>query len=124
MFYVKLFSNICLHFFLFYAILRTRIINIYKNTDILLYIDNLEKTTQIPGKIYDYVGTDKVILGLCESIETYDFLKKFKRIEVFYNQSNKINLEKVIKKIGTKEPLNEYSSKNLAKKFIEKVGKI
>lgn len=31
MFYVKLFSNICLHFFLFYAILRTRIINIYKN---------------------------------------------------------------------------------------------
>ena len=88
----------------------------------MLYLDNIGETTQIPGKIYDYLGTDKVILGLCENFKTYELLKKFKRIELFYNQVDKIKLESIIEKIGTKFPLKEYSSQNLAKKFIEKIG--
>lgn len=98
-----------------------KIIKIYEEADILLYLDNIGETTQIPGKIYDYLGTDKVILGLCENFKTYELLKKFKRIELFYNQVDKIKLESIIEKIGTKFPLKEYSSQNLAKKFIERI---
>lgn len=98
-----------------------KILKVYKNSDVLIYIDNLGKTTQIPGKIYDYFGTDKVILGLYENDQIKEYLEKFQRIEFYRNIKDKINLEKIIYEIGKKKILKEFSPKNVAKEFMNKI---
>lgn len=102
------------------------ILEVYKKSDVLVYIDNLHNSTQIPGKIYDYFGTNKVILGLYEEEETKSFLEKFNRIELVENKKE-FDLENIIKKINTKDVLEEFSPKKIAEKFlkdIEKNGKM
>lgn len=37
---------------------------IYKNSNLLLYISNKSTSTQIPGKLYDYLGTSSLVLCL------------------------------------------------------------
>lgn len=100
------------------------VLKIYSNTDILLYIDNLYNSSQIPGKIYDYFGTNKVILALVEGEGIKKFLEKFKRVDIFENRENCIDLEKVIKKINLYEVKKEFSPKNIAQKFIQDIEKI
>ena len=98
-----------------------KILKVYKDSDVLIYIDNLGETTQIPGKIYDYFGTNKVILGLYESEKIKEYLEKFQRIEFYRNIKDKINLEKIVYEIGKKKVLKEFSPKNVAKEFINKI---
>ena len=38
--------------------------NVYKSSNALLYISNKSGSTQIPGKLYDYLGTSSLILCL------------------------------------------------------------
>lgn len=97
-----------------------KVLDVYKNSDVLVYIDNMGDTTQIPGKIYDYFGTDKVILGLYENRDIKNFLEQFNRIEL-YNNIEKIDLENVIKKIGTQKPLEKFSPKYVACEFLNKI---
>lgn len=97
-----------------------KVLEVYKKSNVLVYIDNLGETTQIPGKIYDYFGTNKVILGLYENENIKKYLEKFNRIEFYKNQEKEINLDEVISKIGTKQILEEFSPKNVAKDFISK----
>ncbi|MGL4308730.1 MAG: hypothetical protein ACRCRV_07540, partial [Cetobacterium sp.] len=53
------------------------IISIYKKSDILIFIDNGKNTTQIPGKIYDYLGTDKKIVALFNNKnDIYNYFKE------------------------------------------------
>lgn len=99
-----------------------KVLEVYKEADVLVYIDNLYNGTQIPGKIYDYFGTDKVILGLYENDVNKKFLERFNRIELYKNQENKINLNNVIDKIGTQKVLKEFSPKILAEQFLKKLG--
>ena len=99
------------------------VLNIYSKSDILLYIDNLYNSSQIPGKIYDYFGTNKVILALVEGEETKKFLEKFKRADIYENKGEKINLLEVIKKINSYKVKEEFSPKNIAKKFIQNIKK-
>lgn len=98
-----------------------KVLDIYRKSDILVYIDNMGNTTQIPGKIYDYFGTDKVILGLYERESSYGYLNKFDRIELFENKDGKINLDIVISKIGSKSPLETFSPKTIAKSFLKNI---
>lgn len=95
------------------------VVKIYGDSDVLVYLDNIGQTTQIPGKVFDYFGTNKVILGLCENEESYNFLSQFKRIELYKNKLDDINLEQVINKIGKVDVLEEYSPRILAKKFLK-----
>ncbi|MBM6690690.1 hypothetical protein H9X75_06350 [Fusobacterium mortiferum] len=99
-----------------------KVLDVYKEADVLVYIDNLYNGTQIPGKIYDYFGTDKVILGLYENDVNKKFLERFNRIELYKNQEDKINLNNVIDKIGTQKVLKEFSPKILAEQFLKKLG--
>lgn len=100
-----------------------KVLDIYSNSDILLYIDNLHNSSQIPGKIYDYFGTNKAILALVEGRETKEFLEKFKRADIYENREEKINLSEVIDKIDSYEVKEEFSPKNIARKFIEDIKK-
>lgn len=97
-----------------------KVLEIYKNSDVLVYVDNLRDTTQIPGKIYDYFGTDKVILGLYENENIKQFLEKFNRVEL-YSNNKEFNLENIISKIGTQKPLEEFSPKYVACEFLKKI---
>lgn len=99
-----------------------KILDAYREADVLVYIDNLYNGTQIPGKIYDYFGTDKVILGLYENDVNKKFLERFNRIELYKNQENEINLNNIIDKIGTQKVLKEFSPKRLAKQFLKNIG--
>ena len=99
------------------------VLNIYSKSDILLYVDNLHNSSQIPGKIYDYFGTNKVILALVEGEETKKFLEKFKRADIYENREEKINLSEVTRKIGLYKVKEEFSPKNIAKKFIQDIKK-
>lgn len=98
-----------------------KVLDVYKEADVLVYIDNLYNGTQIPGKIYDYFGTDKVILGLYENEVNKKFLERFNRIELYKNQEHKINLNNVIDKIGTQKVLKEFSPKILAEQFLKNI---
>ena len=86
-------------------------------------MDNLHNSSQIPGKIYDYFGTNKVILALVEGEETKKFLEKFKRADIYENREEKINLSEVTRKIGLYKVKEEFSPKNIAKKFIQDIKK-
>lgn len=99
-----------------------KIQKVYEESDVLIYLDNLYDGTQIPGKIYDYFGTNKVILGIYENEKTNNYLKVFNRIELYKNEENKINLNEVINKIGTRQVLEEFSSKRVAEQFLKDIG--
>ena len=96
------------------------ILEVYKKSDVLVYIDNLHNSTQIPGKIYDYFGTNKVILSLYETNNSKEFLEKFNRVELIEN-NKEFNVEEIIKKINKEHILEEFSPKNIAKKFLKDI---
>ena len=98
------------------------ILEVYKKSDVLVYVDNLYNSTQIPGKIYDYFGTNKVILALYENKETKNFLEKYNRVELILNK-DKINLNNIIKKINTSYILKDFSPKIVAKNFLKNIQK-
>ncbi len=92
----------------------------YSNSDVLIYIDNLTGG-QIPGKLYDYYGTNKKILSLCENKEIYKLLSKNKRVFCYYNLLKKIKLEDVINSKVESEVLKEYSPKSIANNFLQTI---
>ena len=108
--FIKIFSRVSFE----------EVLEVYKNSDVLVYIDNLYNSTQIPGKIYDYFGTNKTILGLYESEDVKETLKKYDRIELIRNQGI-FELNSVIKSINTKNVMEKFSPKNIANDFIEKI---
>ena len=92
----------------------------YKKSDVLVYIDNLYNSTQIPGKIYDYFGTNKLILSLYETNETKKFLEQFNRVELIEN-NKEFDIGEIIKKINKDHILEEFSPKNIAKIFLKDI---
>ena len=92
---------------------------IIEENEILLFLSNGKNTTQIPGKIYDYFGTDKVILALFEEKNSvYDYIYSTKRCFCYLNLENEINLEEVVRNIGKNKVLYEFSGKNQAKNIL------
>lgn len=94
-----------------------KIKEIYKKTTILLFLDNGKNTTQIPGKIYDYLGTDRKILCIFkEKNEIYEYFKKNKELLVY--QENELKLSEVIN--SKERQINkEYSNKYIAEKIYQ-----
>lgn len=92
--------------------------NVYQNTDILVFMDNGINSTQIPGKLYDYFGTDRNILALVEDFdsEVYKFIRSTNRCII---QKNELNISfEFLKNMSSVEPLKEYSGKILSKKLL------
>lgn len=91
-----------------------KILNVYKESDVLVFVDNGANSTQIPGKIFDYFGTDRQIVALFESDQS--IIKRFlssnnrcliHNIESEFDFSQLLNKEKL-------NILNEYSGKYIA----------
>lgn len=70
----------------------SRMLSIYNSASLLLYLSNKSGSSQIPGKLYDYLGTTKPILCLVadEGDDTTRFLKQFKRCCVIGNSQSEI----------------------------------
>ena len=72
-----------------------KIKDVYKQSDYLLFIDNGKNTTQIPGKIYDYLGTNnKIICLFKEKNEIYEYFKKELGLLVY--QENEIDIDSIL----------------------------
>lgn len=97
------------------------IFNIYSKSDILLFIGNKAHSTQIPGKLYDYFGTNRPILALLEDIEepVAQFIKQTNRCIIFENKIDQIQVEELIKKTSIQQIQEEYSPKSIANKILD-----
>ena len=65
---------------------------ILASASILLYLSNKKGSSQIPGKLFDYMGTDKPILCLVSDLSepTSLYLKQFERCVVLNNSATDI----------------------------------
>lgn len=94
--------------------------------DLLVHLSN-KTGTQIPGKIYQYMGTNKPILfildGRCSQLR--DHFSKFNRVYFCANEANeikdtlKIISEDIDKSSLNIEPIQEFSYKKIGLKIIE-----
>lgn len=72
-----------------------KIKDVYKHSEFLLFADNGKNTTQIPGKIYDYLGTNnKIICLFKEKNEIYEYFKKELGLLVY--QENEIDIDSIL----------------------------
>lgn len=89
------------------------------NTDLLLFVDNGSESTQIPGKIFDYYGTNLPILALVSegNQKMIDFLNRDERTVIMDKESQQdigflLELEKT-------DQVNEYySPESVARRFL------
>ncbi|AJD92256.1 hypothetical protein JMA_29390 [Jeotgalibacillus malaysiensis] len=95
------------------------ILEIYKDSDVLLFIDNGDNTTQIPGKLYDYFGTDRPIYALVENYNNpvTQFILSTKRCVVNKNSIDNIDFN-FLNNLKKESVMKDYSGKSLAKKLI------
>lgn len=68
------------------------ILDLYSHYDILLFLSNDQGSTQIPGKLFDYLGTQLPILCLLANDDNplKDYLKKFNKCIILNNNENVI----------------------------------
>jgi hypothetical protein len=100
------------------------------NADVLVFLSNLSGT-QIPGKIYQYISTDKTILFILDGDKSAlkNIFSTYNRFIFVNNQKGEIksvlrNICKLREKVSN-EPVEYFSAKNIAEKIIvlESVGK-
>lgn len=108
-------DKICYHG----SVSLTEINQAYQNSDVLIYIDNGGETTQIPGKIYDYLGTDRPILALVETKKaaTTVFLQDLNRCELQLNSPDSISFD-FLSTLSKMEVNQEYSAASMAEKLL------
>lgn len=97
---------------------------VYKTADALLYIGNPARSTQIPGKLFDYFGTEKLILALLESEndDVAKFIKESERCVCYRNKVSEINLYTVLKLAHLKHDImKSYSPITVAQKLLSTV---
>lgn len=100
----------------------SRMFSIYSSASLLLYLSNKSGSSQIPGKLYDYLGTTKPILCLVadEADATSEFLRQFNRCLVMQNTpaSIKNNLESIGRVLQACYPVEEaFSPVAIARQF-------
>lgn len=97
------------------------VLEVYKKSDVLLFIDNGNNTSQIPGKLYDYFGTDRPILALVNDVDTAvaTFIKETNRCIVQENNQQDINFD-FLSELKREKVLKEYSGEAITKRmFLE-----
>ena len=102
-----------------------KIPDIYANSDALLFISNKGGTSMIPGKFYDYLGTNLPIICLMADINdnVSTFVKSFgDKCIVLENDTEKIidklpNIKLAMEK--TYPIIKDYSPKVIAKRYID-----
>ena len=102
----------------------SKVREIEKEADVLIHLSNLSGT-QIPGKIYQYISTDKTILFILDG-DKMALKNTFSEYGRFiFVENNKDDIKEVLKKICelrenvSNEPVIDFSAKNVAQKLVE-----
>lgn len=106
----------------FPSVSQTELIKVYSDTSILLYLSNSRSSSQIPGKLYDYMGTNRPVLCLVHDTNDLisQFLKKHDRCFLCENTMSEIltNFDSITSLAEKIYPINEeYSPKSIAEQF-------
>lgn len=96
---------------------------IYANSDGLLFISNRVESTQIPGKLFDYMATELPIISLVydTSDKLSEILKSFNKCLLIENTNKSIkdNIDNVIEKLSHRSMINtDFAPINIAKKLL------
>lgn len=100
------------------------ILDEYKNCDALLYIGNPSGASQIPGKLFDYMGTNRPILGLVyntnDNVSMY--LEGLNRITISANEEASIGnaLIKIKREVldGKQAPYSDFSGASVMRELL------
>lgn len=101
----------------------SKLSDVYKFTNALLYISNKASSTQIPGKFYDYLGTSSLILCLVNNKEDEiaQFFQGFGRRCLLVNNTEEeilSSLDKIVELMSkTYNPDQAFSPKNVARQI-------
>lgn len=95
---------------------------IYASSSALLYLSNKGGSTQIPGKLYDYMGTQKTIICLVEDVNDNisSFLNTFERCLIIKNDELSIaeRISDILACMKLVYPIEKsFSPLNIAKQF-------
>ncbi len=104
-----------------------RMLPVYGSASMLLYLSNKSGSSQIPGKLYDYLGTTKPVLCLVadETDATSCFLKRFPRCCVICNDQAAIEdgWDKITRFLPTSYPIEQaFSPVAIATEFEKILG--
>lgn len=101
------------------------IYKVYANYNALLYIGNSSSTSQIPGKLYDYFGTQLPILALVEDLQgdVFDFIKSSGRCSIYMNNEQMIDLNSIVRQKTPLATLADYAPQTVARKLINIIGR-
>ncbi|MCE2572588.1 hypothetical protein [Motilimonas eburnea] len=97
------------------------VLNVFKSSDALLYLGNAAGTSQIPGKLYDYFGTNLPILALVQDLhdDVSTFILDSQRCIVFQNIKSKINFSELISNRDSFSVLEQYSPNSVASSILK-----
>ncbi|WP_282154473.1 glycosyltransferase [Cytobacillus gottheilii] len=100
-----------------------KVVEVIADSDVLIFMSNMKDSHQIPGKLFDYFGTDISILALVESIDNNvsKFIQQTNRCILFENNKRTIDLDYVVNQIlkNNQTVLTEYSKENVAKGLLD-----
>ncbi|REJ05210.1 hypothetical protein, partial [Halobacillus trueperi] len=103
------------------------IIDIYKESDVLLFLSNRKGAHQIPGKLYDYFGTNRSILAIVDDMSdrVSRFIHDTDRTVMVRNNENeifsKLNLLEAEILNGNRHALQQYSDVCIAKMLLNSI---
>jgi hypothetical protein len=112
------------HFIKFHGVQDLEFVNkLYCSSDVLVFVDNSSASHQIPGKLYDYFGTECEILSLVDHFEqpVARFIDSTKRCIQMENAKDKIDLS-FVKNLEKRRVLVSYSPVEVAKQLLEQVN--
>ncbi|GAM16237.1 hypothetical protein [Mesobacillus selenatarsenatis] len=104
-----------------------KIIDVYKNSDVLLFLSNKKGAHQIPGKLYDYFGTNRSILAVVDDLKdnVSKFIHDTGRTVIVRNDENeilsKLNLLESEILEGNKKALVDYSDECIARELLNSI---
>jgi len=94
----------------------------FSESDFLLFVDNGIRSTQIPGKLFDYYGTNLPIIALVSNgnLKMKDFLSKDGRT-IIINKDDDEDLN-IIFKVNINNEVNEYySPESVARRLLNEL---
>lgn len=98
-----------------------QVYEVFESADALLYLGNAAGASQIPGKLYDYFGTNLPILALVQDMEdeVSKFILSSNRCLVFENNKDSIELAALLKKQHSFDILQQYSPESVASEIMK-----
>jgi hypothetical protein len=102
--------------------------SVYEQSNMLLYISNKSSSTQIPGKLYDYLGTSSLVLCLVNNKEDgiANFLKGIGS-KCYLVENNEIAIAEALTEldklsIESYPPCQDYSPIKIAERTLEVIA--